>query len=394
MKAYRFLLIAAIAVAAATGCHKQDRPQRQNGGEGNGNGQQQDGGREQTVFTLRENTTWRIEYGGRKIQDGAKVEEITVENVPANTMYLVSVINKENLSTYEASYKDFFEAELAGDSGNYVYSGPQTVYYDPFLHGTWYAFIIAIDSDKNLTGEYAYKKFVVDEEEPTDGFLKWIGNWTATDGEITYNLKVSSLEANFMYRVDGWEVFDDAIEQMNQEYLTTFYDNGDMYFTSQFIGVHDMNYTDDNGKTSTISVEECFLGEIYYDDIQEGVAIDWYIITEENIDLACAELKEDDSAVIKPCSIIAEMGGKDYETVFYDMKYFFWNEKTGWKHYNDPYVLGHETMLFPVNMTRATEDTAVAAIGRRGITQDTPAKALRGKVYKPKTQRAKAVKSR
>ena len=203
MRAYRLLLIAAIAVTAVAGCRKHERPERQNPGEGGS----QEQGREQQVVTLKENKTWSIEYGGRQLVQGTKVEIINVTKVPANTLYLVSVINRENYSTYEGKLKEFLEAELEyAVQNDYIYSGDQTIQFDPFRHGTWYAFIIGIDSDKKLTGEYAYLKFTVEEEEPTEDYLKWIGNWTATDGKFTYNLKVSQLEANFIYRVAKvWE---------------------------------------------------------------------------------------------------------------------------------------------------------------------------------------------
>lgn len=384
MKAYRFLLIAAIAVTAVAGCRKHDRPQRQNGGEGNG--QEQGGGQEQQVVTLRENKTWSIEYGGRKTVQGVKVEEIIVSNVPSNTLYLVSVINRENYATYDGNLKEFMEAELEyAVKKDYIYSGDQSIQFDPFRHGTWYAFIIAIDSDKKLTGEYAYLKFNVQEEEPTEDFLKWIGNWKATDGKITYNLAVSSLEANFIYRVDGWEVFDGADVEMNLEYLETFYDGGDMYFTSQYI----TSYEDED--LNGVVVDECFLGEIDYDGIL--FPQDKYLITDENIDLACACLSGADKAVIQPCPITAVMseGGKteDFETVFYRMKYFFWNTSTHvWNAYNNV-----DTIVFPVNMTRVADAPAPNAIGRRGLaTSKSATRALRGKVHKARTQRAKAVK--
>lgn len=372
MKAYRFLLMAAIAVAAVSGCRKHDRPQRQNPGGGG-----DDNGREQQVVTLKENKTWSIEYGGRQTVQGAKVEVINVSNVPSNTLYLVSVINRENYGTYEGNLKEFMEAELA-NAGDYIYTGsPETILFDPFRHGTWYAFIIAIDSDKKITGEYAYKKFEVEEEEPTEDFLKWVGNWTATDGKFTYNLQVSSLEANFMYRVDGWEVFPQAQVQMNLEYIETFYDGGRMYFVSQFI----QSYEDEDNNNALM--EECFLGEVDYDGILHPQGL--YLITDEGLDLACATLKGDDAAVIDPCVVQTNIDGEEFEAPFHDMKYFAWNNSDKqWYHYNN------EVMGFPVTLTRAAANTVPKVIGRRGIVKEDAGKALRGKVHKEKTQRASA----
>ena len=380
MKAYRFLLIAAIVVAAAAGCRKHVRPERQSGGEGNGQ-EQQGGGREQQVVTLKENKTWSIEYGGRQTVQGAKVEVINIADVPSNTLYLVSLINRDNYATYEGDLKAFMQAELEyalqyGD--DYIYTGsPQTILFDPFRHGTWYAFIIALDSDKNITGEYAYKKFEVEEEEPTEDYLKWIGDWTATDGRYVYNLQVTSLESNFMYRVDGWEVFNGAQVQMDLEYLETYYDpNGCMYFVSQFI----QSYEDEDN--NNVVMEECFLGEVDYDGILHSQGI--YLVPDEGLDLACATFKGDGTAVIEPCIVKTDIDGEEFEAPFYDMKYFAWNtSEKQWYHYND------ETIGFPITMTMQVKSSAPASIGRRGVSKVTSEeKALRGKLHKAKTQRA------
>lgn len=363
MKTLRFICAAALAAALFAGCNKHSKPERQSNSGNENNGGSSNGQRQEQVITLKQNTDWVISYEGRQLVNGSKVEVIDVSGITCSN-YLVSAINRDNYSSYDGDLKSFMETELEY-AGDYIYNASQeSIIFDPFRHGTWYAFVIALDSDKALTGEYNYIKFTVEEEEPTEDFLKWTGKWTATDGKISYELTVSSVEANYVYRVDGWETGRNVTEQMNQEYLETFYDGGRMYFTSQYI----QSYEEDN-----VTMEECFLGEIDYDGILHTQGL--YLIPDEGMDLAYAETAEDGSVSILPCRVIADIDGEEFEAPFYDMKYFVWSTgESTWYHYND------DVAVFPITMTKVVDtDTQPSAICRRGVVNTQ--KALRGRVF-------------
>lgn len=375
MKVSRVLFVMAIAIAALSGCRKHDRPERQHPGTG-GNSDDNTGHKtEQTVFQLKENKNWEISYAGKEIRGGAKVEVINVDNVPANVIYIVSVINRDNYDTYKGNLENFMKNELEA-AGDYIYEGsPEEILFDPFRHGTWYGFIIALDSNHNLTGEYAYSKFTVEEEEPTAEFNKWIGTWSATQGQYEYNLTISSLEANFIYKVEGWETGKYLDEQMDQEYLETFFDNGRMYFVSQYIQSYEENNT---------TMEECFLGEVDYDGILHEMGL--YLIQDEGLDLAYATLVDDNNATIVGCPVTTDIDGEEFETTFYDMKYFVWSvgEKQ-WYHYND------QVASLPMTMKRV-EAAAPASTKAPAVMRGRNTRPLRGKVFVPKDQK-KAVKA-
>ena len=169
MKASRILFVIAIAAIALSGCRKHDRPVRQNpGGNGGEVVNPGGGGTQEPAFELKENANWTIAYSGRVVSQGNKVELIDVSNIGQNIIYLVSVIDRDSYRTYGGKLKDFMDAELAWvmeqpkeDLQYYIYSGPQTIQFNPFRHGTWYAFVIALDSNYKLTGEYAYSMFEV-----------------------------------------------------------------------------------------------------------------------------------------------------------------------------------------------------------------------------------------
>lgn len=374
MKAYRFLFVVAIAIAALSGCRKHDRPERQNPGGGGNEGDGSGHTTEQTIFQLKENKNWVISYGGKDVRGGAKVEVINIDNVPANVIYIVSVINRDNYDTYKGNVESFMKNELEA-AGDYIYEGsPEEILFDPFRHGTWYAFIMALDSNHNLTGEYAYSKFTVEEEEPTAEFNKWIGTWTATQGQYAYDLTISSLEANYIYKVEGWETGKYLDEQMNQEYLETFFDKGCMYFVSQYIQSYEENGT---------TMEECFLGEVDYDGILHEMGL--YLIQDEGIDLAYASFEDENNAIITPCEVTTDIDGEEFTTNFHDMKYFVWSVgEQQWFHFNDVVA------TLPMTMKRVEAepiDTKAPAL-KRG-TYDRP---LRGKVFVPKDQK-KAVRA-
>ncbi len=357
MKTLRFLSLVAIAAMTTIACTKHDSPWRHDGGggshsgQGQGQGQGQGGqGTGEKDFQLKE-MGWRILYAGREELDGAKVEVIDVEGIPSGTSYLVSVINRANYETYKGDVKAFFRNELkyAGDN---IYSGnSQRVLFDPFRHGTWYAFVIGLNKDLELSGEYAYLKFNVEEEQPTADYLKWIGKWTVTSGHISYTLNITQEEANFMYRVDGWETGGSVNTVMDLEYLETFYDNGRMFFTSQYI----TTYNDEDLK---VDVDECFLGQVDYDGIHQEQGL--YLIPDEGLDLAEAFFETDRSAVLRPCRVRANIGGEMFEAPFYNMQYFFTDGKT-WYHYND------NVPPFPLTMTYAGEADLMPRRLRSGV---------------------------
>lgn len=389
MKILRFLSLVAIVAMTFTGCIRHLSPERQHGGNGNtqpadpsgqgGQGQGQGSGNHD--FNLSEKA-WIIDYAGRETVDGQRVEVILVDGVPSGTNYLVSVINRANYATYNGDVKAFFRDELQY-AGDYVYTGnSQRILFDPFRSGTWYAFIIGLDNNMELSGDYAYLMFEVEPEAPTPEYEKWLGNWTLTSGKFSYNITVSTVEPNFVYRVDGWETGNNVDVQMDLEYLETFFDDGSMYFVSQYI----TTYTDEDLNKD---VDELFLGQVDYKGILHPQGL--YIITDEGIDLAEAYFNPDGSAAIRPCRVITDIEGERYEAPFYNMQYFF-TTGTDWYYYNGN-VPG-----FPFTMKPSAAMTLRASSLRGGVQTKSAVSASsvarRGKPFVSKNERpaVKAVK--
>ncbi|MBQ9410427.1 MAG: hypothetical protein IJU21_02335 [Bacteroidales bacterium] len=393
MKLYRYLMAAVLMAAVLQGCRTRVDPyyprdnQRPGGNQGNGQPSQPED--PQKDPELKENTTWQISYEGRKIVDGAYTEEIRVNNVPASQKYLVSVINKANYSTYGGDLMAFLKNELENNS-EYVYQGaPEVIQFGRFRHGTWYAFVIGLDSNKKLTGEYAYTKFEVKEEEASAEYISWLGNWTVSDGHLSYNISITQEEANQVYRVDGWEVLEKPGEdwvQMDMENLEAFFEpsDGRLYFVSQYIWTYEDEDLDGD------KVDEFFLGIIDYDGITEEMGL--YIVPDEGIDLAYAQ-KDDDKAYIYPCNVSVNVGSDVFEGKFYCMQYLYQEVKNGnWHYYNQDSVsfFDNAGSFCPITMVSTKAGAAVPSriVRRNGkIALTGEDKPLRGKVYQPREGR-------
>lgn len=404
MKARSIFLLAAAGLMALAACNKHEVV-RHDTGDDNGGGNNNPDPKPTYTFNLQANDSWNIGYLGRQDfteNDGSviPVDAIDVSGVTADS-YLVSVISRDNYASYNGDVAQFLKDEAQYNS-DYVYDqASQTILFDPFRHGTWYGFIIGLNPDKSASGEYAYAKFEVVEEEPTPDYLKWIGKWNISDGKgIFYPLEISQLEANYIYRVDGWETGSSINAKegtvMDQEYLETFFDSpsGSMYFTSQYI----QSYTDDN----LGDMDECFLGQVDYDGITQEMGL--YIITDEGLDLAEARMgAEGQTANVVPCSVRASIGDEIFEANFYNMQYFGYAVDDGlWYPYNDN-VPG-----LPMTMTRVDDggqgdqggqggdNPPAPTIGRRSAQKASMPMPARAKVHVPKAARpaAKAVRVR
>lgn len=388
MKLYRYLMAAVVMAAVLSGCRTRVDPYtpRDNQRPDNQNNQPSTPDPE-TDPTLKENTTWSIEYAGRKVVEGVNTEEIRVNNVSGNQLYLVSVINKANYSTYGGDLLAFMKNELQNNSEHVYMGAPEIIQFGRFRHGTWYAFIIGLDANKKLTGEYAYTKFNVEEEEPSEAYLRWLGEWTVSDGHISYDILISQEEANQVYRLDGWEIRSgdpDGWEQMNMEYLETDFEpsDGRMYFVSQYISTYE------DEALNGAEVDELFLGVIDYDGIMEEMGL--YIVPDEGIDLAYTHIEGEDKITIRPCDINVKVGNDTFKGQFYSMQYVYQEVKNGyWHYYNNDSVsfFDNAGSARAITMVRTKGEASaprsiVKRSGKAHLTgEDKP---LRGKVYQPR----------
>ena len=360
---FRTIALAAIASLAFTGCIKHE-PYGHHTDPGHGGGGH--GGKTEEKLVLNERSDWSIGYVAR--EDWPNEETGDIEKVEhfrlaykGNGYYIVRMITKQNYEDPNVYNKDaaaFFKyesdcllADAKKDGVNFwqyedeVFTPKITdIYFNRLRSGTWIAFLIELDSNGKATGNYAETTFNLKQEAATESFSKWLGDWRVSNGLVGYEIKISSIENNLIYKIEGWECGPAVSTQMDMEYLEGEYwaKNGFLYIRSQFLG----SYDDENLGT----VDELFMGNIFD---SKGLTI----ITDEGIDIAVMVPQEGNNAELQPMDVTVKTESGDYNTKFHSMQYYMWaHSDSNWYPYNSN-VAELPLAMTKLQGTRASEVT-------------------------------------
>ncbi len=168
-----------------------------------------------------ENAAWTVAYAGAGTINGTNYDHtVSVKSTDEN-YYFVTVTTVEDFTT--AGIKTVAEANLAdlkafldgfnAENGtsykvvDMLFKGDGVEAFN-LEAGDWYAIAIGVDQNGELTGLYAKSEVIsIQEEEPTEEYLAWIGDWTFTGSNgaaynVTFEKKVSNRSYN-MYGYDG-----------------------------------------------------------------------------------------------------------------------------------------------------------------------------------------------
>lgn len=365
-------MIATVATAALalTGCFKSDPVNRHDGREPGGNG----GGRqEQEKPVATERSDWAIRYVAREdwVNDDGSVDKVEHFNLSytGNGYYIIRLVRPSDLETaYGNDAMGFFSfesqtllADAEADNVNfYQYTDEvftnkiKDVYFNRLRSGTWIAFLIELDNAGKATGNYAEADFSIQEEVASEAFSRWLGAWRVSNGLAGYDLNISSIDNNFIYKIEGWEQGQSVSFQMNQEYLEGEFwaPNGCLYIVSQYLGTYDDT---DFGYGK---VDELFMGNIFDSG---GITV----ITDEGLDLAVMTPVED-GFELQPMEVSLETNSGKYTTVFHSMQYYMWVHSTGeWHSYNA------NAVELPLRMTKldGTRSSGIAPSKARAVTK-------------------------
>ena len=362
---FRTIALAAIASLALAGCIKHE-PYGHHTNPGPDNGGHH-GENTEDKLVLNERSDWSISYVAREDwenEDGSveKVEHFKMA-YKGNGYYIVRMITKENYedpNVYNKDAAEFFKyesesliADAKKDGVNFwqyedeVFTPKITdVFFNRLRSGTWIAFLIELDSKGKATGNYAETTFTLTQEPATDSFSKWLGTWRASNGLMGYDLKISRIDNNFLYRIDGWECLQTpGYFKMDKEYLEgEFYaPNGFLYIRSQFLG----SYEDTDFNHGT--VDELFMGNIFD---SKGLTI----ITDEGIDIAVMVWQGEKEAELQGAEVKIDTGQGEYETTFHSIQYYMWaHSDSNWYPYHD------SVPELPLTMTKLADTRASEA---------------------------------
>ena len=354
---FKTLALAAIASLAITGCIKHEPFGHHTDYEGGQGGHGGGGGNTEEKLVLNERSDWTVRYVAREdwVNDDATVEQVEHFKFAytGKYYYIVRMVRPDDFKdVYQSDAAAFFKYEAESlrtdaqaDGVNFwqytdeVFDAKITdIYFNRLRSGTWIAFLIELDSSCKVTGNYAETTFTLQQETASDAFKKWLGDWRVSNGLVGYDLSISSLDNNFIYRIDGWERGAAVGFQMDQEYIEgEFYaPNGYLYIVSQFLGSYndtDFGYGD---------VDELFMGNIYDSN---GLTV----ITDEGLDLAVMVPSGEGEAELQALNVTLKTDSGDYTTPFYSMQYYMWAHNTGEWH---PYNSNAGLVQLPLTMTR------------------------------------------
>lgn len=207
-----------------------------------------------TTTEYKVNPAWIVEYTGRQYIGEEEYENtVTVTSADSNP-YFMTVVTKDRFESTEIktllteeldSFKEFI------DQYNEYY-GVETLFkswcydesaIDAFgleLGHTYVAMAIGASEDGNLTGHYAYSgEFQPYEEEMTQAYASWIGDWTFTGANgVAFDINIRKGKSNETFIMTGWE----GEEARHCEVIMNWYGDSWMIWSQYIMSGTDQTY--------------------------------------------------------------------------------------------------------------------------------------------------------
>lgn len=390
MKTMRYLSWLAIAAMIVLGgCSTRIEPYRPSGG-GGGQGGGGNTPQPQPTVQVTERTDWKVEYKGRvdyKEDDGSvsRVEEFFFNYTGDNLFFLVTLSDEDYANFYDSQVKNLIDGEVkdlntraqnegkqVSEMDNVYTKRIKTLYADIMIHGWYNAFLVELDRNGKATYNYCRADMEVKEEEASPDYLGWLGTWNVSDGYVGYDIQVTAIENNYLYRVDGWETGPAAgSTQMNQDddwIEARLIDDGTLSFFIQFIASYE-NYE------SLGNVDYMFVGT-YVESTGEKVD-DW-----EGWEVAWAENDGNGKTVLCAANTEYEVDGKVYKPHFNGMRYSLYSYKDeSWHHFHDavPTFLEQKNWQMSMIRTKASVEEDRTPVHTRNYLRKTQPRKHEGK---------------
>lgn len=176
---------------------------------------------ERGEVVMEVNNAWKIEYvGPGMINDQAYDHTVTVTSSDKNKYFITGYERAtfeanaiKDIAEYELAYLKAYLEEFNAANGTKItidqmlFEGNGTDALNLYP-GEWYAIAIGVDDDGELSGHYAVSDIItIEEEEPTEAYSSWLGNWTWTGSNgIAWDVTIEKGISNMSYYLKGWEI--------------------------------------------------------------------------------------------------------------------------------------------------------------------------------------------
>ncbi len=318
------------------------------------------------TLTFQVNPDWTISHSQSVVTDDYGFQsDIDIIHVASldQEYYWLDVIMESNLENwYDGNIIEYIKDEpnyYSSDS----YRGSTDIEFDRMRSGKWVAVAMGVTANGDLTGDYAFLKFTIAEDEAEPEFTKWLGDWTISGAsskepgkDITYNLHITSSDNNYLVNVAGWEAgkSDPDDTDMSDYILEVQYDRftktllfKSLYLLTESIGNKDYDL--------------CFYGNFIYDGSMGYTDLEkdgQYTVTDNIIIAESSKLSDDgNKATVDGLNFNLNHNNKVYNTKLISMQYFDLPLDTN----DDGLYTKHSSIpVFPLTMTRSEAGTSVS----------------------------------
>lgn len=175
----------------------------------------------ETLTDYRVNPAWTVEYTGRQfIGDNEYENTVTVTSKDENP-YFMTIVTMDRFESTEIktllteeleSLKEFIDQydkyyDVVTTFKSWCFSGDAIDAFGLESGYDYIAMAIGASEDGELTGLYAYSEvFQPYEEEMTDAYASWIGDWVFTGANgVAFDINIRKDKSNKTFVMTGWE---------------------------------------------------------------------------------------------------------------------------------------------------------------------------------------------
>ena len=278
---------------------------------------------------------WEIRYKERRVSEEDPDEEseiftCTVSDTSFHDTYVPCLLTKEDFqASYGGNLRKCFEDYVAFRNLENV-KWPKIVIdttyehtEDRLRHGDYLLFMIGVDTDGELTGWYAQTECRIDQEQASEAYSRWVGDWklsgTYEGQKVVYDVTIVPEENNLYYRMYGYEgtTADDYMTSVPDELPILLYfekTTGDVYVVSEELP----DFSDNQALADFYDFYLYGCVKIDYNGVMTDVPVDV-----SNLKLARFTLSGDSYATASPQVFSFDLNGVHYDAEFLYFNYSY-----------------------------------------------------------------------
>ena len=207
-----------------------------------------------TTTNYRVNSAWTVEFTGRQFIGEQEFENTVTVTSKDKNPYFMTIVTKDRFESTEIktllteeleSLKEFIDQydkyyDVVTTFKSWCFSGSAIDAFGLESGYDYIAMAIGASEDGELTGLYAYSKvFKPYEEEMTEAYASWIGDWVFTGANgVSFDINIRKDKSNKTFTMTGWE----GEEASHCEVIIDWYGDSWMIWSQHILSGSDPTY--------------------------------------------------------------------------------------------------------------------------------------------------------